>query len=248
MSLMPPAHPTTLCFQKINTFLNNIAKKQKAAEEKHRYLMLRKSQKKPSEAEHARMMSSIMSEERLFDQKFIEEVKKTSYLPENKEYKKMKLSRILDSFLQSSSVMGNITLNTNAREVTASLFSKATESSKMIPEVKTLQCLEKDPDLKFSAQILHQRMNNKLATDPETTKVLILNIQRKLIEKKRKEIAKAKAAKREAKRKNLDKKIAIKSSKEKLFQKGSKRISIDERERFIQTVSKIKSRNANLTQ
>lgn len=231
-----------------NKFIfKNIAKKQKAAEEKHRYLLIQKSQKKPSEAEHAKMMSSIMSEERLFDQKFIEEVKNQKYLKDKKNYKRMKLSGILDSFLQNSSVMINTSQQSNMKETTGSIFSKVNESSRIIPE-KTLKILEKEPDLKFSAQVLHQRMYNKLATDPETKKVLILNIQRKLLDKRRKDIAKAKAEKRESRKKAQDKKIIIKSSKEKLFQKGGKRISIDDRDRFIQTISKIKTRNANLTQ
>lgn len=87
-----------------------------------------------------------------------------------------------------------------------------------------------------------------MIADPETTKKAIYNIQRKLLEKKRKQLAKEKLEKKEAKAKKLDKKIVLKASKEKLFQKGVKRISIDDRDRFMQTISRIKSRNANLTQ
>ena len=117
----------------------------------------------------------------------------------------------------------------------------------MIPE-KTLKRLEREPELKFSADILHQRMKSRLVTDPETSKALILNIQKKLLEKRRKEISRSKLEKSKSKKRTNDKKIALKDSKEKLFQKGSKRISIDDRDRFIQTISKIKTRNANLTQ
>ena len=232
---------------RISTFLKILLNKQKAAEEKHKFLLLKKSQKKLTEEEHNRMMNSIMAEDRLFDQKFIEDVKNQSYLPEKKEYNKMKLSRILDSFMNNSSRLSNTSQLSQFMEMTGSLFSKINESSTSIPQ-RTLQALEKEPDFKFSAEVLHQRVYNKLAADPETSKVLILNIQRKLLEKKRREIERAKAEKREAKRKAADKKIVLKSSKEKLFQKGARKISIDDRDRFIQTISKIKTRNATLTQ
>ena len=55
-------------------------------------------------------MNSIISEDKLFDNKFIEEVKNMSTLKDNKEYKKMKLSRIIDSFVENSSIMvANVT-------------------------------------------------------------------------------------------------------------------------------------------
>lgn len=46
----------------------------------------------------------------------------------------------------------------------------------------------------------------------------------------------------------MDKKIVIRTSKDKLFQKGSKRISIDHTDKFIKTINKLKSRNSVLTQ
>ena len=53
-----------------------------------------------------------------------------------------------------------------------------------------------------------------------------------------------------SKTKALNKKIIIRMSKEKLQGKANKKISLDdkERDRFMQTISKIKSRNASLTQ
>lgn len=88
-----------------------------------------------------------------------------------------------------------------------------------------------------------------MVADPESVRKAISNIQRKLLERKRKQIAKVNQEKKEAaKIKLLDKKVAVRTSKEKIFQKGSKRISIDDRDRLVQTVNKIKSRNSNLTQ
>jgi hypothetical protein len=53
-----------------------------------------------------------------------------------------------------------------------------------------------------------------------------------------------------SKTKAVNKKIIIRMSKEKLQGKANKKISLDdkERDRFMQTISKIKSRNASLTQ
>jgi hypothetical protein len=198
--------------------------------------------------ERTKAMDSMLSEDRMFNQKFIEEVKNMSYLKDKKNYTNMRLSRILDSFVQNSSIMGgNTTMQSNMKESTASMFSKHTSSSRLIPE-RTLQVLEREPDCKFSAQLLHQRLVKKMIADPETTRKAIYNIQKKLLEKKRRQIAKENLEKKEAKVKKLDKKIILRASKEKLFQKGVKRISIDDRDRFIQTISRIKSRNANLTQ
>lgn len=123
----------------------NFTKKQKAFEERQKQI-LAKQKIKPTVEEREKAMNSIMSEERLFDQKFIEEVKKMPYLEEKKDYEKMKLSRIIDSFLQNSSVMlTNKTHQSSIRESTGSMFSRHTSQSKLIPD-KTLQVLEKDPE------------------------------------------------------------------------------------------------------
>jgi hypothetical protein len=123
----------------------NFTKKQKAIEDRQRLLLARRAKMKPTEAEHAKIMHSIMSENKLFDYKFIEEVNSQKLLKENKQYNKMKLSRIIDSFLQNSSIMINTSQQSNIKETSGSMFSKQTSSSKLIPE-KTLQILEKDPD------------------------------------------------------------------------------------------------------
>lgn len=226
----------------------NIAKKQKAAEEKHRYLMYQKTQKKPTEEEHARMMNSIMSEEKLFDPKFIEEVKLQKYLPDRKDYKKMKLSRILDSFLQNSSIMLSKSLHSTFKDTNASIFSRISESINMIPP-EALEWLKKKPEFWFTADVLNQRAKNKLITDHDTGKAIAFRITRALFAQKRKEVAKQKEEeKKEAKRKINDKKIILKSTKEKFSNKASKRISIDDRNRFIKTISKIKTRNTALKQ
>jgi uncharacterized protein YbcI len=43
-------------------------------------------------------------------------------------------------------------------------------------------------------------------------------------------------------------KIVLRTSKDKLFGKGSKRISIDHTDKFMKTINKLKSRNSTLTQ
>ena len=63
---------------------------------------------------------------------------------------------------------------------------------------------------------------------------------------KRIEIENAKQKKLQ-KIKILDKKVVIRL-KDKYLLKGHKRISIDDRDKFIQTICKVKSRNSNLTQ
>jgi hypothetical protein len=240
-------HPNYAVLPENKYLFRNFTKKQKAAEDRQRLLIARRAKIKPTEAEHAKVMHSIMSENMLFDEKFIEDVKNQSIFKENKEYNKMKLSRIIDSFLQNSSIMINTSQQSNVREMTGSMFSKQTSSSRLMPEEKTLKILERDPDCRFSAQILQQRRIRKISIDPETYKKAIVTIQRKLIENRRAQIEKEKNEKRDSRLKKFENKIAIKTSKEKLFQKGSKRISIDDRDRFIQTISKIKSRNGNLT-
>ena len=89
-------------------------------------------------------MNSIISDDKLFDNKFIEEVKNTSKLVNNKEYSKMKLSRIIDSFMENSSIMvANVTAQSYL-ESQSSMFSR-TGTMKMIPEERTLKALERDP-------------------------------------------------------------------------------------------------------
>lgn len=127
-------------------------------------------------------MDSIISEDRLFDNKFIEEVKNISPLIENKEYNKMKLSRLIDSFVENSSLMAaNVTVQSYL-ESQASMFSR-TGTLKMIPEENTLKALEKDPQWRFAAQLLNQKLVNRMVADRETTQKAIMSIQKRLIEK-----------------------------------------------------------------
>jgi hypothetical protein len=110
-----------------------------------------------------------MHEERLFDNKFILEVKNTRYLEEKKEYDKMRFSRILDSFLENSSVMHSSS-RSMSKDQTESIFSKQTSFSKLIPEQKQLQTLEKDPEYRFQAQMLQQWKSNRMVADSEFIK------------------------------------------------------------------------------
>ena len=118
----------------------------------------------------------------LFDSKFIEEVNNMSYLIENKEYSKMKLSRIIDSFIEKSSIIANSTVQSNCKESQASMFSK-TSTSNLMPEGRMLKALEKDPQWRFSAQLLNQKLVNRMIADRETTRKAIINIQKRLLEK-----------------------------------------------------------------
>lgn len=123
-----------------------------------------------------------VSSERLFDNKFIDEVNNMSYLVDNKEYHKMKLSRIIDSFIENSSIIGNSTVQSNLKESQASMFSK-TSTLHLIPERKTLKVLEKDPHCRFAAQLLNQKLVNRMIADRETTRKAIMNIQQRLLYK-----------------------------------------------------------------
>ena len=125
---------------------------------------------------------AIARGEMLFDSKFIEEVNNMSYLIENKEYSKMKLSRIIDSFIEKSSIIANSTVQSNCKESQASMFSK-TSTSNLIPEGRMLKALEKDPQWRFSAQLLNQKLVNRMIADRETTRKAIINIQKRLLEK-----------------------------------------------------------------
>lgn len=132
-------------------------------------------------------MDSIISEDRLFDNKFIEEVKNISPLIESKEYSKMKLSRLIDSFVENSSLMvANVTAKSYL-ESQASMFSR-TGTLKMIPEENTLKAMEKDPQCRFAAQLLNQKLVNRMVADRETTRKAIMSIQKRLIENQRMKI------------------------------------------------------------
>jgi len=102
--------------------------------------------------------------------------------------------------------------------------------------------------LKFTADVLNQRAKNKLITDPETSRALVFRIQKKLLDRKRRQIEITKAERREHQLRKSEMKIVLKNPKNKHSNKGSNRISIDDRDRFIQTISKIKTRNTTLTQ
>lgn len=105
-----------------------------------------------------------------------------SYLIDNKEYSKMKLSRIIDSFIENSSIIGNSVVRSSLKESQASIFSK-TSTFHLIPEGKTLKVLEKDPEWRFAAQLLNQKLVNRMIADRETTRKAIINIQKRLLEK-----------------------------------------------------------------
>jgi hypothetical protein len=190
-----------------------------------------------------------MHEERLFDNKFILEVKNTRYLEEKKEYDKMRFSRILDSFLENSSVMHSSS-RSMSKDQTESIFSKQTSFSKLIPEQKQLQTLEKDPEYRFQAQMLQQWKSNRMVADSEFIKKCIGKLNSKICENKRKQLTRERILREEAKIKSLSKKIVLRTVKHKPFLSTKKRISLDDRERnrFIQAITKIKSRNSNLTQ
>jgi hypothetical protein len=190
-----------------------------------------------------------MHEERLFDNKFILEVKNTRYLEEKKEYDKMRFSRILDSFLENSSVMHSSS-RSMSKDQTESIFSKQTSFSKLIPEQKQLQTLEKDPEYRFQAQMLQQWKSNRMVADSEFIKKCIGKLNSKICENKRKQLTRERILREEAKIKSLSKKIVLRTVKHRPFLSTKKRISLDDRERnrFIQAITKIKSRNSNLTQ
>ena len=119
-----------------------------------------------------------MLEGNLFDHKFIEEVNSIKYLKDKKDYDKMPLPNILNSFLKGSSIMQNNSITySGIGESSTRMFSKVTSASKVIPE-KTLKNLERDPEWRFSAQILLRRRVNKMVTDPETVKKAVLSIQK----------------------------------------------------------------------
>ena len=73
-----------------------------------------------------------------------------------------------------------------------------------------------------------------MIADKETTRKAIMSIQKHLLRNKRIEIENSKQ-KRPQKIKILDKKVMIKLN-DKYLSKGRKRISIDDREKLIQTV------------
>ena len=94
----------------------------------------------------------------------------------------MKLSRLIDSFVENSSLMAaNVTVQSYL-ESQASMFSR-TGTLKMIPEENTLKALEKDPQWRFAAQLLNQKLVNRMVADRETTQKAIMSIQKRLIEK-----------------------------------------------------------------
>ena len=94
----------------------------------------------------------------------------------------MKLSRIIDSFVENSSIMvANVTAQSYL-ESQASMFSR-TGTFKMMPEERTLKALEKDPQWRFAAQLLNQKLINKMVADRETTRKAIMSIQKRLLEK-----------------------------------------------------------------
>lgn len=228
----------------------NFSKKQKVIEEiKQRKLQKQqKEQAKPAEDQNFNEINSIISDDKLFDNKFIEEVKNMSVLKENKHYSRMKFSSVISSFLQNSSLMiGNNTMQSIINKSQASMFSKMTSSSKMIPQ-EQLNKLEEEPDWKFSVQILQQRLRGIQIADADTTKKAITTIQNKLMKMKILRENSIKLSKKEEFVNKMDKKIVIRTSKDKLFQKGSKRISIDHTDKFIKTINKLKSRNSVLTQ
>lgn len=206
--------------------LKNITKKQKAVEERKKLLNEKKS-KSPFDYKEVELDVSI-HEEKLFDSKFIQEVKNMKYLEDKKEYEKMRFSRILDSFLENSSVM-----HTSARSIskdqTESIFSKQTSFSKLIPEQKQLQNLEKDPEFRFQAQMLQQWKSNRMVADTEFIKKCIGKLNSKICENKRKQLAKERISREEAKIKSLSKKIVLRTVKHKPFLSSKKRISLDDR-------------------
>ena len=59
----------------------------------------------------------------------------------------------------------------------------------MIPK-ETLYKVEEDTDCIFSVEILKQRLNGIKVADHETTKKAVENIQKKLLQMKRKKISK----------------------------------------------------------
>lgn len=151
-------------------------------------------------------MNSIISEDRLFDHKFIEEVNNMSVLKEDKDYTKMKLSRVIDSFFQKSSVItGNTSLQSYCKDSQVSMFSKQTSTSRLIPEARTLAALERDPECRFAAQLLRQRLGNKMVADAETTRNVVQKIQRRLIERRRLQLMSPSLNKKDVKLKKLDK-------------------------------------------
>ena len=168
-----------LCCQKISTCSRTLANKQRIVDEVQQRKIKRQQQKANQfQTKKAKAMDSIISEERLFDNKFIQDVKY------------MQVSGVIDSFFQQSSLLiGNKTMQSIMNKSQGSMFSKMTSTSKMIPK-ETLNKVEEDTDCIFSVEILKQRLNGIKVADHETTKKAVENIQRKLLQMKRKKISK----------------------------------------------------------
>lgn len=183
----------------------NFNKKQKAVEEIRKRKIAQEEKEDIPNANKNKVFNSIISEDRLFDNKFIEEVKHMPVLKQTKNYQLMKMSSIINSFLQNSSLMvGNNTMNSIINKSHASAISKMTNSSKNIP-FEVLQKFENEPDCRFSVQILNQKLHGIRIADPETTKKAVEKIKNKILELQRKRNGSPKAMKKEILIKRFDK-------------------------------------------
>lgn len=183
----------------------NFNKKQKAVEEVKKRKAILEEKREVVESDKTKAFNSLISEERLFDKKFIEEVKNMTVLKQSKNYNNMKVSSIINSFLQNSSLMvGNNTMNSIINKSHASAFSKMTASSKNIP-MEVLSKLENEPDCKFSVQILTQKLHGIRIADQETTKKAVDKIKNKILELQRRRDSSPKLLKKEIQIKKFDK-------------------------------------------